>query len=170
MIAARQRLGNGGPTRRVHAGEQDGGLHLRRGHRQIVDDGDEIGGAANLERKRRSRILDGKAHQVEGLKHAPHGPAAQRGIAGELGRDVVPRDDAEHQPAAGPRIAEVERAARRSQAADALADYLDAAVRARDLGAERGHGLGRRHHVLGLEQAGDAGAPSSQGAEDERAM
>ena len=61
-------------------------------------------------------------------------------------------------------------AARRAQAADALSDYLDAAVRALDLGAKRGHGLGRRHHVLGLEQAGDAGAPSSQGAEDQRAM
>ena len=62
VIAARQRLDNGGPTRRMHAGEQDGGLHLRRGHRQIVDDGDEIGGAAHLERQRRSRVLDGKAH------------------------------------------------------------------------------------------------------------
>ena len=57
VIAARQRLDHGGAARRVHAGEQHRGLHLRRWHRQVVDDGQEIMRAAHHERQRRMILI-----------------------------------------------------------------------------------------------------------------
>ncbi len=111
-----------------------------------------------------------EAHGGERREHAAHGPSPQGGIAGEFDLHVVTGDDAEHQPAAGAGIAEIERRGRGAQAADPLALHRDRAVGSFDLGAKRRHGLGRGQHVLGLEQAGDAGHAGGQRAQDQRPM
>ena len=170
VVARGQRLDHGGAAWGMHAGEKDGRLHLRRRHRQLVDDGDEVLGAANPQRQSGSRLLDLKPHQVERLEHPTHRPSAQRCIAGELDLDGIAGDGAQHEAAARSGIAEVERRARRKQAAHALSGHLDRPVRAPHLSAERGNSLGRRHHVLGLEQPGDAGSPRGQRPEDQGAM
>ena len=54
------------------------------------------------------------------------------------------------------------------QAADALALDFDGAIFPAHLGAKGRDGTGRGHDVVGLEQAGDAGPPRGQGAQDQR--
>ncbi len=172
MISRRQRFDDCGAARRMHAGKQDGRLHLRRGHRKVVDDGKEVLRAAHHERQGRAlRLTVGlQAHGGQRRKHPPHGPAPQGRIAGEFDLHVVARDHAEHEPAPGAGIAEVERRGRRAQAAHPLTPHLEGPVRPGNLGAERGHGLRRGHHVLGLKQPGDAGVAGGQGPQDQRAM
>jgi hypothetical protein len=111
MISRRQRLDDCGAAGRMHAGKQDGRLHLRRGHGKFVDDGQEVLRAAHDERQGRAlRVaLSLQAHGGQRCKHPPHGPAPQGRIAGEYDLHVVARDHAEHEPAPGAGIAEVER-------------------------------------------------------------
>ena len=128
--------------------------------------------AAHHQRQRRM-VLVGvglEAHGGERREHAAHGPSPQGRIAGEFDLHVVAGDDAEHQPAAGAGIAEIERRGRRAQAAHPLALHRDRAVGSFHLGAKRRHGLGRGQHVFGLEQAGDAGDAGRQRAQDQRAV
>ncbi len=114
------------------------------------------------------RLRGGEAHAAERLQHAAHGALGERGIAGEARLHVVAGHHAKHQPRAGPGIAEIEAAQWAVQAADALASDLDDAIFPAHLGAKRRDGTGRGQDVVGLEQAGDAGPPRGQGAEDQR--
>ena len=52
-----------------------------------------------------------RADALQRLEHAPHRPPAQRSVAVERRRDRTSGDRAEHQPASGARIAEIERVA-----------------------------------------------------------
>ena len=84
---------------RVEAGQQHGGLDLRRGHRQAIDDRQRIGGAAQRERQRPpSRLRAPARPSPKRIEDAAHRPLAQRGVAVEGRGDAVAADDAHHQP------------------------------------------------------------------------
>ena len=76
-------LDHGGLARGVEAGQQDGGLHLRRGDRQAVFDRQHLVGADDGERQAAALArLEARAHARQRLDHPLHRPAAQRGVAG----------------------------------------------------------------------------------------
>jgi hypothetical protein len=66
---------------------------------------------ASVSGRRPSSRQRARADALQRIEHAPHRPAAQRGVAVERRRDRAAGDRAEHEPAAGSRIAEIERAA-----------------------------------------------------------
>ena len=100
----------------------------------------------------------------------PIGPAAERSVAVDLHRHVVAGDDAEHQPRAGTGVAEVERAVRLAQPADAAAGDAPLVADLLDRRAERLQRLGGVEHVLGLEQAREARDAGRQRAEHQGAV
>ena len=82
-----------------------------------------IGSRGALQRERQPAALGGfehaRAHPLQRIEHAPHRPLAQGGIAVEGRGHRRAGDRADRQPAAGAGIAEIERAGRLREAADA---------------------------------------------------
>ena len=114
MIARRLGLDHRRGAGRVEAGEEHGGLDLRRGNRRPIGDRHRVDGAA--QRERQAACLGARddlgAHRQERRQDAHHRPLAQRGIAVEGRSDAVAGDDAHHQARAGAGIAEIERGGR----------------------------------------------------------
>ena len=115
MVARRQRLDHGGAARRMQAGEQHRGFDLRRGHGKVVDDGQQVAVPRTTSGSVAwsSSASVSKSHRGERRQHAAHRPSPERCIAGKFDLHVVAGDDAEHQPAAGAGIAEIEGCGRR---------------------------------------------------------
>ena len=69
VIARGLGLDHGGLARGVEAGQQDGALHLRRGHRQAVLDGQHLVGADDGERQAAARAaLEARAHAARAAR------------------------------------------------------------------------------------------------------
>ncbi len=158
-------LAGGGKARQQHRR-----FELGRRHRRFVFDRQRVGRA--LERQRQPAalgILDHPgAHLFERIENPPHRPAAQGSVAVESRGNAAAGDRADHQPAAGAGIAEIERPGRLGKAADADAMNPPGTVRQTlQRGAERPHRLGGVQHVLALQQAGNQGFADRQGRQDQ---
>jgi hypothetical protein len=111
------------------------------------------------------------AHAFQGIEHAPHRPLAQACVAVETGGHRGACHGAEHQPAAGTGITEIERRRRAHEAADADAvDAPDAVAAAFQPGTERAHHVGGVQHVLAFQEAFDRGLAHRQRPQDEGAV
>ena len=121
MVAGGLGLDNGGPARRVQPRQQDRRFHLRRGHRQLVGDGDGPCRAADRDRQAAAARRELGAHLPQGRHYALHRAFRQRRIAGKRGLERVRGDDADQQPDRRAGIAEVQDARRFAKAADAAA-------------------------------------------------
>ncbi len=173
VVAAGFRFDHRGLARRRQACQQHRRFELRRGHRRFVGDRDRVGRALQGQRQPAAfgRLQHARAHALQRIEHAPHRPLAQRGVAVEAGGHRPAGHRAEHQPAAGARIAEIERRRRAHEAADADAmDAPDTVVAALQPGAERAHHVGGVQHVLAFQQAGDRGLAHGERPQDEGAV
>ena len=172
MIAGRFRLDDDGLARRGQAGQQDRRLHLGRGDRQRVFDGQRTGRAGH--RQRQPAALAGheaRAHFGQRLHDARHRTAAQRGIAGEKAGDRVPRRQPHQQPRAGTGIAEIQHVLGLGKATHADTAHMPHAI----LGALQGraiglHRLGGVQHILALQQAMDRRLANGKTAEHQRTV
>ena len=113
---------------------------------------------------------DRDAHLFQRCQHAPHRPAAERGISDHLDRHVVASDHTHHQPRASTGIAEIERGIGLRQAARAAPDHFIAARGALGSGAKLRNDARGVEHVFRLQQARNACASGCQSAEHQRAM
>ena len=156
----------------MQAGDQHGRLDLRRRHRQLVLDRDQIGACRGCVSGSVSPAPSSTSqpHLPQRLEHPAHRSPRQRGIAGQAHGHVVAGDHAHHQAHAGAGIAEIEVACRLLQAAHAAAQHLPDAVRLGDRAAQRLQGPGGAQDILALEQAGDARAAGRQRPEHEGAV
>ena len=158
MVPRRLLLDHHRLARCIQAGEQHGGLDLRRGHRR---------GVLHRHRVRRPGHGDRQppatptprlgTEERQGLGDTPHRPSAEARIAGEGRGDVGRRHRAHDQPHPGTGVAVVDHVLRLAEAAHA--DPLDPpGTRARPLdgGAEGAHRPAGIEHVLPLEKAADA--------------
>ena len=156
VVAARPRLAHARHARGEQAGEQDAGLDLRRGDRQLVVGAGE---AAAGDRQRGEAVLarvEPRAHLPQRLGDAVDRAAADRLVAVEhpdaLG---LAREPARQQPQQRAGVADVDRAGRlRGRAQPRAADQQVVGARLDDR-AERLHRAQRRARVLGVEVAGD---------------
>ena len=101
---------------------------------------------------------DAGAHRHERLDDAPHGAAPERVVAGQRHRERVRGEDAAHQAQRGPRVASVEDAGRRLEAAEAAPVYSD-----REVGPRQ-----REGDAEPLEAGGRGGAVGSGGVVPDR--
>ena len=77
VVARWLRLDHRGPSGRVQAGQQDGGLYLGRGDRLRIADRQQLGGAGDRERQPVAAARDEPgAHLRERRHHPRHGPRA----------------------------------------------------------------------------------------------
>ena len=84
VIAGLDAFADDGLRLRKKSGEQDAGLDLGAGHRQLVIDGAQVGIAVNLER--RKLVVAGgdlRTHLGERLHDASHGPAGEGLVAAD---------------------------------------------------------------------------------------
>ena len=123
MVAARLALDDRGAAERVEPRQQDRRLDLRRGDRGAIFDRGRFG--RSLEQDRAAPALGLfehlRAHQDERIENAAHRALAQRGVAVEARGDAVAADHAHHQARAGAGIAEIQRAGRLEDRAEAHA-------------------------------------------------
>ena len=171
MVARRLGFDHDGFARRGKAGEQRRRLQLRRRHRRPEHNRDRI--ARPGERQRQPAVGRGeraRADTFQGIEDAAHRPLAQRRIAVERRRHRAAGDCAQHEPAAGSRIAEVERCGRLGKAADADAAQKPSPLAGPlDMGAQCAERLCRIDDVLAFEQAADPGLADRERAEDQGA-
>jgi hypothetical protein len=112
------------------------------------------------------RGLEPGAELLERRDHPAHRPLRQRSIADAARRQWRGCHQTHGKADAGARIAEIERRPRRGEAGDTHALHPPQAIfAARRCGPQGGHGLGAVEHVLGLEQALDAGFADGHGAQ-----
>ena len=105
----------------------------------------------------------------ERVEDAPHWPLAQRCIAVEHRRDRAAGDRAEHEPAAGAGIAEIQRLGRLGETGDTdAADAPRAAAPLFKLCAKRSQRLCGIEHVLAFEQAADPCLADGERPENQR--
>jgi hypothetical protein len=172
MVARRLGLDHAGFAGRVESGQQDRGFDLRRGDRQAVADRHRRRRADHRERQPAAvACRDRRTHLAQGRRHAFHGAAAQRCVAGEEGGDRMGRDQPHQETRAGAGIAHVDDVGRLREPADAATGDAPAPLAVlRDGRAERPHGRRRAQHVLALEQALDAGLADGERPQHQRAM
>ena len=172
MIAARAVLDHRRLARRIERGEEDGGLDLRRRHRQLVSDRNRIRGTDQRQRQACAAPRQHLgAHARDRLGDTRHRPAAQRGIAGEKAGEWMRRQQPDQEPGRGARVAEVENTVGLGEPADANAGDPPCSVVVTAAGdAKRIERGGGRHHVLALEQAGDRGLADRHGGDHQRAV
>ena len=122
--------------------------------------------------KRPSSDDDGaRADPLQRFKHPPHRASTQRGIAIEHGGDRAACYCPQHEPTAGPGIAEIERALGRRKTCDADAAHTPfTRAKPLDTGAERRHRFASVEDVLTFEQSANPGLTDRQCAENERPM
>ena len=156
VVAGRLRFDHRGLARRGEARQQHRRLELRRRHRRFVDDRDRIGGA--LQRQRQPAAFGGfehaRAHLLQRIEHAPHRPLAQGGVAVEGRGHRRAGHRADRQPAAGAGIAEIERAGRLREAADADAVNPPQALGRRAPAGRRARAWPRRYAARPRPPAG----------------
>ncbi len=172
MITRRFRFFDLGNAARVQPGEQQGRFHLGGSDRQAIAQRPCIGGTGYGERQA-AALARGEYRTAGGQRvdHAAHRPAAQRGIAGHHGENVMAGQNAAEQPRGGAGIAHVEHVIRAVQPADAGTSDEPSAIRvAAHGGAEGTHGGSGAQHVLAFQQAGDAGFTDRETSEHQRAM
>ena len=89
VVAARDRLADGRRAVGLEPGEEDGRLHLRARHREVVGEAEQ---PAALDRQRGLAVggEDGRAHRPQRHGHAIDGPAAERLVAREHRRNGRP--------------------------------------------------------------------------------
>ena len=158
-------------ARRAEACEQRRGLELRRSRRRFVDNRDRI--ARAFERQRQPSAIGQhdrpRTHADQRVQHALHGPLAQRGIAIEGRGYWAACNCADHQPAAGAGIAEIQGLARLGKARYAHAiDLPDALADPLDLSAEEAQDFGGIQYVSTLQKAGNPGSSDGQGSQNQR--
>ena len=114
--------------------------------------------ALDDERRMAVRRLDGRAHPAQRLGDALHRAPGKGGVAGELEAPAVAGQEAGEEAHQRARVAAVDRAAGRTQAAeaDAVDDELVRALLV-DLYAERAH---RLHRGPGVGRAAEAADPA----------
>ena len=159
VVAGRLLLDHGGDARRIESGQQNGRLHLRRGDRKLVGDGNGRSAARDGQRQPAAAARhERRAHLPERINHPLHRTAAQRGIAREDRRDRVTRHKAHDEPGRGARITHVQNVLRLQKAADADAVNRPRALAGPlDAGAESAHGGGRCQNILAFQHAFNAG-------------
>ena len=173
VVAGRLGLDHHCLAGRIETGEQHRGFDLRRRGLLLINDRDRIAGAGKRERQAAAVALLQRARPdaLQWIEHAAHRAGAERSIPIEGRGDRAAAYSAEHQTAAGARVAEIEGRGRLGETAGA--DALDGpgALPGPDRnGAHRPHGAGRMQNVLAFEQTGDFGLADRQGAEDQRAL
>ncbi len=173
VVAGCLPLDHRGATRRVEAGQQNGGLDLRGGRGGLVGDRYGLAGPAQGQRHPSPLRLahHGDPHFRQGVEDPTHGALAQGGVAIEGGGDRVTARHAHHQPRTRARIAEVQNVPGLREPADAGApDPPPAGALAGNPGAESPAGLCGPQDVLPLEKALDPGLADRQQPEDHGAV
>jgi hypothetical protein len=160
VIAAPLLLDHRRGPRRGQAREQYGRFDLRRGDRRAIDDRNGIARAFQRQRQAAVRCAMAalRAHLFQRIENAPHRPRAQARVAVEDGNDRRAGDRPHRQPAAGARIAEIQRLFRGGEACDADAPHRpDAVAVPFDPGAQGPHGFGGVEDVLALQKPRNPG-------------
>ena len=151
------------------AGQQDGGLDLRRGLRRGIGDGLQrlrAGEGKGQAPVRAGRV--GQAHLAQRGQDAVHRAGTETFVAGQFRRQVMPGHDAHHQARARAGIAEIQNSLRRGEASGADAgDFPVPAAEAFHVRAEGRHGLSCPQHIVAFQQAGETACPLRQATENQ---
>jgi len=167
VVAGRRRLDDGRLARRVDAGEQHGGLHLRARHRQLVRQPAQGLDALDHERRVAFRRHDVRAHPAQRLGDAFHRARAQRLVARQLEAAGLAGDDPGEQPHQRPGVGTVDG----PRAEPTQSRAVDEELVVRDLidaHAERTRGRDGRLGVGRAPEAAHAGLPVADRAEEHR--
>ena len=98
MIPRRQRLDHRRLSFGVEACQENGRLHLSRGHGQLEVDRLESATTLDDERSMTVERLHTRAHAPKGLRHALHRTARERLVANELEPSLLPGDEPGQEP------------------------------------------------------------------------
>jgi hypothetical protein len=170
-VWSRVGAGHAGRAAGIEAGEQDGGFHLRAGHRQRVVDAVQGRVAVDHDRRQPAAGIDACAHLAQWTGDALHRPLHQRTVADQRGRHALPGQQAHRQAHGRAGVAHVERMRGGLQAAAAGAVHTDDIVlRALDAHAQRLQGGHRGEAVGAVEEAGRLGDAFGQSAQHQRTV
>jgi hypothetical protein len=114
VVPSGDRLHDGGLARREQTSQQDGAFHLGAGDGELVINRLQRT-AFDGERRADFFALAGdlRTHQAQGIGHALHRTAGERGIAKQLGFEVLPGEDAGEQADGGAGVAAIDGLGRR---------------------------------------------------------
>ena len=169
MIPRGGGLDHGGGAARVQASQQHGALHLGAGDLWTkVDPGERA--AVDAQRRTAVVVLHARPHALQRHRAAPHRPAPERGVAGDLAPERVPGQHAGEHPHRGAGVVGFEDVGWREGPAKAAAFELHPWTVTADVDAEaREAGEGGRAVAAGRVIV-EPGAPAGEGAEEGVAM
>jgi hypothetical protein len=171
VVAGRAPLDHGGRPVGEQPGQQQAGLHLRARHRQPVLDPAQLGAPHPQRGEPIVARRDLGAHQAQRLDHPVDRPAADRFVAVQRPLAArLPRQPSRQQPQQRPRVADVDRLARRERSAKPDTANPQPVLVREHLGAEILHRREGRARVLGSEVVADDGLALPDRRDQRRAV